>query len=128
MDIRTAAILLAILCIGGMVLTIYVLSIQVPLLLVKDNTLMSRIRYALFAISVFILIGLTTLLAIDFATVFFNLRRSTSHINTVGAVVTFLGPIVMDAAITALALMYWFIKRNNAQAARLAAPPKHKKK
>lgn len=128
MDIVLAATLLAILCIVGIVLVGYVLSIQIPLLRVRDTKLMIRIRYALFFISLFILSGLTVLLAIDLATVFFSLPRSARTINPIGVVVTFLGPVVMDAAIGAIAMVYWFIKRNNAAAAKLAAEAKQKKK
>jgi hypothetical protein len=128
MDIRTAAVILALLCFIGLALAAYVLRIQVPLLKVRDTNELRLVRYVLFSIVLFTVVGILILLAIDFATIFFNLRRSTAHINPVGMIVTFLSPLVIDSVLGALALMYWFIKRNNDAAARLALEDKNERR
>ncbi|MFB6518568.1 hypothetical protein [Streptomyces sp. NPDC056401] len=119
MDIKTAALLLAILLVVGIILIGYVLKIQIPLLRVKDARIYVIMRYVLFFVSVINLVGMLLLLSVDLATVFFGLQRSARVINPVGVVVTFTGAIIMLSYAFGFAVMYWSIGKDNAAASKL---------
>ena len=113
MDIKILAAILAFLCTVGLALVVYVLKIQIPLLKTIDNKLYRNIRFVFFGAAVFVCAGLVIMLSIDLLTVFFGLRRSVDQINSVGVLVTLLGPIVMDVAIASQALTYYMLKRED---------------
>lgn len=115
MDIKTATISLLILGLISLYFTIRVLIVQVPLLRTHDNDQDRRLRFLLFYIALTLLAGNLIFLAIDIATIFASLARSTRTLNTIGVVYSFAMSLTHTFATGFLWMIYKLIGINNAK-------------
>ena len=115
MNTQFAALLVLVLGLVGMAFMIRVLVLQFPRLRVKDNPTDQALRYVLFYLALSLLSVNFIPIVINILTVFVDIPRSSTSLNTVGIAYLFSTAVANDLSAGFLWLIYRIIDANKAR-------------